>query len=59
MQGFSPSTMVNIHRDARMVLGKRIRAHSGVRLSVVRGAKMTIGDNTAFNYNCILLLEKK
>ena len=58
VERFSPSTMINIHRRGKMVLGKKLRVHSGVRLSVASGARLVIGDNTAINYNCIFVARK-
>ncbi len=59
IQRFSPSTNINIHKRSRMVLGKRLRAHTGARLAVTSNAILTIGDNTAINYNCIFVARKK
>ncbi|MBQ1684473.1 MAG: acyltransferase [Clostridia bacterium] len=55
VERFSPGTMINIHRGGALKLGRKVRAHSGVRLSVTPHGIMEIGDNTAFNYNCILV----
>ena len=59
IERFSPSTMVNIHHEGRMILGNKLRAHSGCRISVTPGGELSIGDNTALNYNCILVARKK
>lgn len=58
VERFSPSTMVNLHRGGKMIFGNRLRVHSGCRLSATPGAKLSIGDNTALNYNCILVARK-
>lgn len=58
IERFSPSTMINLHRGGKMVFGNRLRVHSGCRLSVTPGATLSIGDNTALNYNCILVARK-
>ncbi len=55
IERFSPFTMINIHRNGRLVLGNKIRVHSGSKLSVTAGAELKIGDNTAINYNCIFV----
>ncbi len=59
IERFSPNTMINIYKNSRLVLGNRIRMHTGCKLSVTSGAQMIIGDNTAFNYNCILVAREK
>ena len=58
VERFSPATMINIHRGGKMELGNRLRVHSGSRLSVTNGAFLSIGDNTAINYNCIFVARK-
>ena len=58
IERFSPNTMVNIYKNSRMKLGKKIRVHSGCKLSVTPNAEMIIGENTALNYNCILVARK-
>jgi acetyltransferase-like isoleucine patch superfamily enzyme len=58
IERFSPSTMVNIHRKGRLILGNKLRVHSGSRLSVTPGGVLYIGDNTAINYNCIIVARK-
>lgn len=55
LERFSPNTMINIWRRGQLRLGKRVRAHTGVRLSVTPGGLLEIGDDTAFGYNCILV----
>lgn len=58
IERFSPSTMINLHRGGRMVFGSKLRVHTGCRLSATSGAILAIGDNTALNYNCILVARK-
>lgn len=41
-----------------MMLGNKLRVHSGSRLSVTSGGVFSIGDNTAINYNCIFVARK-
>ncbi len=59
IERFSPSTMLNIYKNSRIDLGKQVRAHSGVRISSTPGARIVIGDNTAINYNCIIVAREK
>ncbi len=51
--------MVNLYKKGRLELGKGVRVHSGVRLSITPRAEMKIGDNTAINYNCIFVARKR
>ena len=59
VERFSPSTVINIHRKGKMVFGTRLRVHSGVHLSVTPNAELRIGDDTAINYNCIIVARKR
>ena len=55
IERFSPGTMVNIWRGGKLVLGEKVRAHTGTKLSVTPNGCLAIGDNTKFNYNCIVV----
>lgn len=59
VERFSPSTMINIWPKGKMVLGKKVIAHTGTKLSVTDGAVLNIGDNVGLNYNCIVCCRKK
>lgn len=54
IQRFSPGTDVSIEKGASIILGKKVRAHTGTRIRARRGARIVIGDDVAFNYNCML-----
>lgn len=54
IERFSPNTTINISRGGELVLGKKVRAHTGTKLSVKKGAYLRIGDDTAINNNCII-----
>ena len=54
IQRFSPYTEVSIDSNAFIEFGNRVRAHTGTRIRARKGAKIIIGDDVAFNYNCIL-----
>lgn len=58
IERFSPDTMINIWPKGKLVLGKKVRAHSGTRLSVTNNAILEIGDYATFNYNCIVAARK-
>lgn len=59
IERFSPGTMVNVYKKGRLELGKKVRAHSNVRISVTPGGRMTIGDNVRMNYNCIFVCKEE
>lgn len=59
IERFSPNTMINIWKGGKLKLGRKVRAHTGTRLSVTPNGIMEIGDNTTFNYNCILVARKR
>lgn len=56
---FSPFTEIEINRNAKLILGKLVRARSGTRIKVREGAEIQIGDNTSFNYGCIVISHEK
>ncbi len=54
IQRFSPCTEVSLENKAIFSLGKKVRAHTGTRIRVRKGAKVIIGNDVAFSYNCLL-----
>ncbi len=54
VERFSPNVVVEIERGGMIKLGKRVRAHSGCIFKVRKGAKLIIGDDVSFNYNCMV-----
>lgn len=54
IQRFSPGTDISIEKGASITLGKKVRAHTGTRIRARRGARIVIGDDVAFNYNCMI-----
>ena len=55
IQRFSPATDVSIYSEAIISLGNKVRAHTGTRIKARKGAKIKIGDDVSFNYNCIVV----
>ena len=53
IERFSPNTQVFFMGKGRITLGKKIRAHSNVRLRATRGY-LKVDDNAGFNYGCIV-----
>lgn len=54
IQRFSPNTEISIERGARFELGEKVRAHSGSRFHARKNGRIIIGNDVAFNYNCML-----
>lgn len=59
IQRFSPDTSVEIDSNAQLKLGQRVRAHTGTKIKVREGAIVKIGNNVAFNYNCLIVSRNK
>lgn len=55
IERFSPSTEVTIAGNGKIFLGKRITAHSGVKIKAVSNGSITIEDQVRFNYGCIVM----
>ncbi len=54
IQRFSPGTVISLDKGATLSLGKTVRAHTGTRIRVRNNGKVIIGDDVAFNYNCLV-----
>ncbi|WRP06320.1 acyltransferase [Rossellomorea aquimaris] len=59
IERFSPNTEIDIGKNARLILNKRVRAHSHTKLRVRNSAELIVGENTAFNYGCIITSHHK
>lgn len=55
IERFSPSTEVTVSGRGIIKLGKKITAHSGVRIKAVANGKINIEDQVRFNYGCIVM----
>lgn len=54
IQRFSPNVSIELDNGAKFKLGKKVRAHSGVKIKIRSKGKLVIGDNVSFNYNCMV-----
>lgn len=54
IERFSPNVVLEFNKGSQVVLGKRIRIHSGSKIKVRPSAKLIIGDNVKINYYCII-----
>lgn len=53
-QRFSPSVRLFFSGNGKIVLGHKVRAHSGVKFRVMKNGLLRIGSNSSINYNCII-----
>ena len=59
IQRFSPNTTVEIDKKGKLYLGKRVRAHTGTKIKIRNNAVLEIGNNVAFNYDCVVVSRNK
>lgn len=52
---FPLNTEIELGQKASLSLARGVRAKSGIKLKVRDNAKVVIGDNTAFNYNNLIV----
>lgn len=55
IERFSPNTQLYFLGRGKITFGRKIRAHSYVRFKVINGGVIEVGDNTSFNYGCMLM----
>lgn len=59
IERFSPNTTIEIGKQSNLSLGNKVRAHTGTRIRVRDNAVILIGDDVAFNYNCLITAKEK
>lgn len=59
IQRFSPITEISLSPKAYLKLGNKVRAHTGTRIKVRDNAKIVIGNDVAFNYNCLMVAHER
>lgn len=55
IQRFSPQTQLFFLGRGKIVLGNKVRAHTGTKIRAISGGLIKIGNNTTFNYNCMVV----
>ena len=55
IERFSPGVNVKVGKDARLSLGKRVRAHSGSQIVSTAGGNLQIGDDCRINSRCWII----
>lgn len=58
IERFSPNVVVEIEKNGKLSLGKKVRVHSGSKIKVRSNAKLVLEDNVHLNYNCIIVCRK-
>lgn len=54
IERFSPNTDIYFLGKGSIILGKKVRAHSQVRLRSTSNGQIVIEDNVTFNYGCMV-----
>ena len=52
IERISPNVVFDIDRKSQLLLGDKVRIHSGSRITAANGATVKIGDNCRINNNC-------
>lgn len=52
IERISPDVVIDIDSKSYLSMGKKVRIHSGSRITCAKGAKVKIGDNCRINNNC-------
>lgn len=53
VERISPNVVIELNKGGKLLLGNRIRIHSGSKIKVRKDAKLSIGHNVRINYNCM------
>ena len=59
IQRFSPNTQLFFLNKGKILLGNKIRAHTGTKIRAISGGVVKIGTNSTFNYNCMIVALKE
>ena len=59
IQRFSPNVSIELDKGGRLTIGKKVRAHSGVKIKVRSGGCLKIGNEVSFNYNCMVFCHEE
>lgn len=54
VERFSPNVVLEANRGSKVILGKKVRIHSGSKVKCRKGARLSIGNDVKINYNCII-----
>ncbi|MDO5147875.1 MAG: acyltransferase [Oscillospiraceae bacterium] len=57
IERISPNVVLEFNKGSTVLLGKKIRVHSGSKIKTRKGARLIIGDNVKINYNCIIVCQ--
>lgn len=59
IERFSPNVIMELEKKGKIIIGKKVRAHSGTILKVRKNAELILNNNTSFNYNCMVFCRNK
>lgn len=52
IERISPNVVIDIDKKSKLILGNKVRIHSGSRITAANGGIVEIGDNVRINNNC-------
>lgn len=52
IERISPNVVIDIDSKSKLILGNRVRVHSGSRITAAQGGVIELGDNVRINNNC-------
>ncbi|PZW43769.1 succinyltransferase-like protein [Mesonia algae] len=58
IQRFSPQTQLFFLNKGKILLGNKVRVHTGTKIRAISGGVVEIGTNATFNYNCMIVALK-
>ena len=58
VERFSPNVVIEMGKNSSLILGKKVRVHSGTKIKVRKNAKLVLGSEVKINYNCIIACHK-
>lgn len=52
IERISPNVVIDVDSNSKLLLGNKVRVHSGSRITAAKGGIVEIGDNVRINNNC-------
>lgn len=59
VERFSPNVVVEMGKNSSLILGKKVRVHSGSKIKVRKNATLVLDSGVKINYNCIIACHKE
>lgn len=54
IERYSPNVIIEIEKSGKLLIGKKVRAHSRCIFKVRENAKLVLHDECSFNYDCMI-----